>query len=202
MYGQTEATARLTYLPPDKFNEKIGSVGKPLNNVILNIKDENGETLPAHETGEIWAKGPNVMTRYWNNVEETEKVIQSGYLRTGDLGYLDEEGYLYITGRLKRMIKSGGYRVNSREIENILLEHDHVQDVFVFGVPDVKMGEAIQAMVVLKMHKDIEPVIKFCKNKFPFHKIPQHFITVKQIPRKASGKIDLNTIRSLCHATN
>jgi acyl-CoA synthetase (AMP-forming)/AMP-acid ligase II len=201
MYGQTEATARLTYLPPKKIHEKIASVGKPLANVTLIIKDRLGNTCPPNEIGELWAKGPNVMAKYWNNKEETQKVLDAGYLRTGDLGYMDEDGYFYITGRLRKMIKSGGYRVNSKEIETTILEHDGVQDVFVIGVPDEKMGEAIQAVVVLKAQKNIAPVIKFCKRKLPFYKTPKHFIAVDQVPRKASGKIDLEKIRSLHNAS-
>lgn len=200
MYGQTEATARLTYLDPEKFFEKIESVGKPLLSVTIDIRDSSGNSCPLNEVGEIWACGPNIMSGYWNNEAKTEKVLADGYLKTGDIGYLDNDGFLFITGRLKKIVKVGGVRVNISEVESEILDHDNITEVFAMGVPDDILGEAIKVLVVLDKGKDIDDVIRYASRKLPKFKLPKYFILVDRIPRRTSGKIDFNTIRRLHHA--
>ncbi|NIR32791.1 MAG: acyl--CoA ligase, partial [Gammaproteobacteria bacterium] len=122
MYGQTEATARLTYLPPEDLDRKPGSVGVPVDGVRIEIRDPRGERLPPFSAGEICARGPNVMQAYWGNRELTEQVLVDGWLRTGDLGHVDAEGYVYVQGRASDMIKTGAHRVSPQETEEVIAE--------------------------------------------------------------------------------
>ena len=119
MYGQTEATARLTWLPPERLDEKLGSAGIPIPGVTLRIADRNGQHLGAGQVGEVLALGNNIMSRYWCNPEATSRTVVDGWLHTGDLGYLDADGYLFIKGRASEMIKTGAYRVSPKEIEEL-----------------------------------------------------------------------------------
>jgi len=200
MYGQTEASARLTYLPPEKFSEKPASIGQPLSNVSISVLNQTGLPCRAMEIGEICAKGPNVTQGYWNNEEESLKLLRDGYLHTGDLGYIDEDGYLFITGRIKNMIKSGGYRVSASEVEAVIREHESVCDVHVFGVADNVMGEAIHALVVMVDQTDVDCITTFCANQLPFYKRPKRLIVTEMIPRRPTGKIDQEKVRSLIDA--
>jgi acyl-CoA synthetase (AMP-forming)/AMP-acid ligase II len=136
MYGQTEATARLSYLPPDRALDKHASVGRGLDNVELAVVDGTGRALPPREVGEVVARGPSIMPGYHAAPEATAEVLHDGWLWTGDLGYLDEEGFLFLVGRAKDMLKLSGHRVAAAEIERILAEHPGVQDAAVVGTKD------------------------------------------------------------------
>ncbi len=150
MYGATEASARLSYLHPDDLPRKWGSIGKAIANVELFVADERGTPLPAGREGEIVARGSNIMSGYWNHPEETEKVLKNGFYFTGDIGRMDDEGYLYVVGRSKDMIKIGGNRVSAKEIEEALHEHPAVIEVAVVGVADDVLGEAPKAFIVVR----------------------------------------------------
>lgn len=195
MYGQTEATARLAYLEPENILRKLGSIGKAIPGVTLEIRDKEGKICEAWKIGEVWAKGANIMMGYWNNEEESKKIIVDGYLKTGDLGYMDEEGYIFIKGRIKTMIKSAGYRVNSKEIEEVIFECQKVKDVFVTGVPDDILGEAIVAFVVLSELKDINSIRSYCKARLPIYKNPKYIIPLSEIFKKKSGKVDAQRMK-------
>src|SRR5208337_3776239 len=147
MYGATEATARLSYLPPALLLTNIGSIGKGIPGVTLEVLDENGKPVQPGETGEITARGDNIMKGYYGDPEGTQSVIKNGRLYTGDIATVDDDGYIYIIGRAKNFIKSGGYRISPSEIEEFICSFDGVMGCVVLGLPDDIMGEAVVAVV-------------------------------------------------------
>lgn len=192
MYGATEASARLSYLPPADLPRKWGSIGKAIPNVELFVADENGRPLPAGAEGEIVARGSNIMSGYWNHPEETAKVLRNGLYFTGDIGRADEEGFLYVVGRTKDMIKIGGNRVSAKEIEEALHEHPAVAEAAVIGVPDEIMGESPKAFLVIKESygKDIvEQLPVFLQGHLALYKIPKLYEVRDSLPKAVSGKI-------------
>ncbi len=193
MYGATEASARLSYLDPEYLPKKWGSIGKAIPNVELFIADHHGHPLPKGKEGEIVARGANIMQGYWNHPEETRKVLKHGLYYTGDIGVMDEDGFLFVVGRSKDMIKIGGNRASGKEIEDALYEHPAVADVAVIGVPDDTLGEVPKAFVVLKdakLKENIEEsLITFLKDKLAAYKIPKYFEFRDALPKNKSGKI-------------
>lgn len=193
MYGQTEASARLTYLPANMLTKKMGSAGKAIPDVEIIVRDEQGNRCPAGTQGEITAQGPNIMQGYWNDQAETEKAIQQGWLYTGDLGYQDEDGYVYIIGRNKEMIKTGAHRIAPREIEEKIRELPGVQEVAVAGIPDRILGQVIKAYIVRNTESpnSLEPreIMRHCKEKLASYKIPKKIEFVSALPKTASGKV-------------
>ena len=152
-YGMTECSAVLTALGPEEHRrggELLRSAGRPALGVVLSVKDAQGKPLPPRETGEVCAQGGNFMREYWKRPEETAEAFRGGWYHTGDAGYLDEEGYLYLVDRVKDMVVTGGENVYSVEVENALATHPAVAQVAVIGIPDDRWGEAVHAVVVLK----------------------------------------------------
>ena len=192
MYGQTEAAPRASWLPPERLREKLGSIGIAVPGVTLEVVDEQGQALPPGRTGEIAVSGPNVMLGYWNQPEETAQVIRNGKLMTGDLACYDEDGYFFIVGRKKEIIKTGGNRVAAKEIEECLLRDARILEVAVFGVPDDLLGEAIKAVVVLKNGHTAtsRQVQEHCKSHLAPHKAPKYVAFLNAMPKLQSGKID------------
>ncbi len=191
MYGQTEASARLSYLEPAKLLEKIGSIGKGIPGVTLTVKNDKGRVCPVGETGEIVARGDNIMKGYWNQPDETAKVLKPDGLHTGDLARTDEDGYLYIVSRKSDMIKSGAHRISPKEIEEILAEHDEIVESAVIGVPDEILGENIKAVIVLKDKSNAtqRDILKHCRINLPAFKIPKIVEFRESLPKTPSGKI-------------
>jgi len=191
MYGQTEASARLSYLEPDKLLEKIGSIGLGIPGVSLTVRDDRGKICPPGETGEIVAQGDNIMLGYWNQPAETKKVLKDDGLHTGDLARTDEDGYLYIVSRKSDMIKSGAHRISPKEIEEILAEHADVIESAVIGVPDSILGENIKAVVVLKSGSKTsqKDILKHCRLNLPAFKVPKIVEFRENLPKTSSGKI-------------
>lgn len=191
MYGQTEATARLSYLEPSLLKEKIGSVGKAIPGVKLGVIRENGTLVDPGEVGEIVAQGPNIMKGYWKNDEETKKVLRDGWLHTGDLARIDEDGFIYIVGRKTEMIKSGAHRISPKEIEDVLLDFKNIVEAAVVGVPDDVLGERIVAFLVLDNGRilDSQKILRFCRRKLPSFKIPHEIKVVDSLPKTSSGKV-------------
>ena len=140
------------------------------------------------------------MLGYWNNKEETEKSIKDNWFQTGDAGYIDKDGFIFVKDRIKDVVISGGENIYSAEVENILLEHPNVSEVSVIGLPDIKWGEVVTAIIVaFDVHKnnfDIE-LIRFCDDKLAKFKIPKKFIYIKTLPKTASGKVLKNEIRKI-----
>lgn len=191
MYGQTEATARLTYLPPDRLKDKLGSCGIPIPGVEIEIRNADGKPLSPHETGEICARGDNIMIGYWNAPEMTREVIQDGWLKTGDLAHFDEEGFIFIDGRSAEMIKSSGQRISPIEIEDVIAELDGVAEAGVVGVEDDLLGQVIKAVIVLKSGAsvDAQHIKRHCFEALPSYKVPKIIEFAETLPKTGSGKL-------------
>jgi len=191
MYGQTEASARLTFLEPSRVVDKMSSIGKPIPGVEISIINEDGSQAEIGETGNLFARGDNIMLGYWKDKDMTESVINDkGWLNTGDLAKIDEEGYLYIIGRSSEMIKSGAHRISPKEIEEVLLYLSEVQECAVVGVEDDILGEAIKAYIVTNQNEiDQLKVKKYCKENLANYKVPKYIQTIEELPKTSSGKI-------------
>jgi long-chain acyl-CoA synthetase len=199
MYGQTEASARLSYLDPDLLGAKLGSVGKAIPGVELDVLDENGEKVSPGETGEIVARGKNVMVGYWDSPEETASVLKGDRLFTGDLARVDEGGFIYIVGRNKDMINSGGNRVSPLEVEQVVCQLAGISECAAVGISDELLGEAIKLLVVTDelaavTEKDIEG---FCKGNLASYKVPKQIEIVSSLPKTASGKTKRAELRAV-----
>ena len=199
MYGQTEAAARLTYLPPEDLDLKGSSVGRPIPGVSIRIVKEDGEIAGPGEVGEVCASGENIMQGYWEDPQATAKVLDEGWLRTGDMGYLDEEGHLTLVGRNNEMIKSGAYRISPVEIEEILLQHPGVQEVGVVGVEDPILGEVICAVVTLKQNRrpTDQELLAHCARRLAPFKRPKSICLVVELPKSPSGKVLRQGLREI-----
>lgn len=191
MYGQTEASARLTCLPAEDLDRKRGSAGRAIPGVELQARHENGRPCAPGEPGEIWARGANVMQGYWRDPAATAQVLSDGWLRTGDLGHLDADGYLFLEGRAREMIKSGAYRIAPVEIEEVIRRVEGVRDVAVTGRDDALLGEAIHAFVeTAEPGKDLERrILRACVERLARYKMPKDIHFTSELPRTASGKV-------------
>lgn len=191
MYGQTEATARLTYLPPDKLDSKLGSVGIGIPGVRIQIRDEHGAPVVAGAVGEVWAQGANVMLGYWRNDAATALVKHDGWLKTGDMGHLDADGFLYLAGRRSDMIKAGAHRIHPQDIEDVIAELPQVQEVAVVGIEDDVLGQSIKAFVVAAQSATVSPlqIQGHCRERLAGYKVPKSVEIVASLPRTASGKV-------------
>lgn len=191
MYGQTEATSRLTYLPPERLQGKLGSCGIPIPDVEIEVRAEDGRAARVGVVGEVWVRGPNVMQGYWNDVEATREVVRGGWLRTGDMGARDADGYLYLEGRRNDMIKTGAHRVHPREIEEVIAQIEGVAEVAVIGVDDEVLGQVIKAVIRTEPGSSVDAMrLKgHCRNRLASYKIPKYVEFVQELPKTASGKI-------------
>ncbi|MBN2299205.1 MAG: acyl--CoA ligase [Deltaproteobacteria bacterium] len=198
MYGATEASARLTYLPPQRLiNDKLGSIGIPIPNVEISIRDNEGNQLAPFEVGNICATGDNIMQGYWQDKDETDKVLKPWGLVTGDLGHVDEEGFIYLTGRKKEMLKIGGERVSPKEIEDAITDSQMVHEVAVVGRADEFLSEVPDAFIVPLDDKsfELDSLKSFVKQKLSVHKQPKYWNILKSLPKKPSGKIDKGVLK-------
>jgi long-chain acyl-CoA synthetase len=189
-YGLSEASP-VTHCNPVKGVRKDGSIGLPLPATDCKIVDmETGADLPEGSTGELCIRGPQVMQGYWNRPEETAATLRDGWLYTGDIARMDQEGYFYIVERKKDMIISEGFNIYPREIEEFLLTHPKVADASVIGMPDKLRGERVYAFVVLKEGAQATPeeIAKFCKEQLVRYKVPRKVIFRDSIPRNLAGK--------------
>ncbi len=192
MYGQTEATARLSWLPPELYEAKKGSMGKGIPGVELRVVNEKGINIKPGETGEVIARGDNIMLGYFADEEGTRNVIRDGWLYTGDLGTVDEDGYIYLTARKKEIIKVGGKRISPKEIEAVILELPEVIDCTIEGVEDELLGEALKATIVIRPEygKDVmlDRIRQHCAANLALFKVPQVFDLKEQLVISATGK--------------
>jgi len=191
MYGQTEATARLTWLPPARREEKSGSVGIPVPRVEIVVRREDGQAANAFEVGDVHARGPNVMPGYWRDPQATASVLVDGWLRTGDMGHLDDEGFLYLSGRRSDMIKTGAHRVHPKDVEEVIAELPAIAEVAVIGIDDDTLGQVIKAFIVLVDNASltINQIKAHCRDHLAAYKIPKQIEFVDTLPKTASGKI-------------
>jgi len=191
MYGATEAAARLTYLEPERYREKMDSIGKPISGVSLRVVDAGGLEAGVGETGELVADGPNVMQGYWRDEESTAEALEGNFYHTGDLGYKDEEGYFFISGRKDDLLKVGGHRINPLEIEDALMASGLLFEAAVLGLPDDMMGTKLIALTApLSRDCTENEILKHCAEKLPKYKIPAEVKIVRMLPKNETGKID------------
>ena len=205
-YGQSEAPASISMLPPDQHfdgsvlasDERLSSVGRPSPLIRVEIMDEKNQVLPAGATGEICVRGDLVMKGYYKAPEKTAEAIIDGWLHTGDIGHIDAEGYLHITDRKKDMLITGGFNVYPSEVEQVIWSHPAVQDCAVIGVPDEKWGEAVKAVVELNPgHSVTGPeLIALCKEKLGSVKAPKSIDFVTALPRSQVGKVLKKDLRA------
>ena len=191
MYGATEASARLSYLEPVDFDRKIDSIGKAIPGVTLRVLDERGNEMLAGQFGELTASGDNIMQGYWKDPETTALVLDHNGYHTGDLAYMDDEGFFYLVGRKDNLLKVSGHRVNPQEIEDVVMGSGLIVEVAVLGVPDPLKGNSLVAVAV-PVRDDCEAgsVLEYCASKLPRYKVPERMTLVRALPKKLTGKID------------
>jgi acyl-CoA synthetase (AMP-forming)/AMP-acid ligase II len=200
-YGMTE-THPVTYLPPEDHdpsgNPRMRSCGRLLSVAETKVVDELGRWLPPGQVGEIICRSQQIMKGYWNLPDETAKTIRGGWLHTGDAGYFDADGYLYIYDRIKDMIVSGGENVYPAEVESALFGHPAVADVAVIGVPDARWGEAVKAIIVRTPGTDVttEELILFARERIAGYKLPKSIDFLDALPRTPTGKILKRELRA------
>jgi long-chain acyl-CoA synthetase len=204
-YGLTESTGMVVYLPEDDHDpdgphrNRLRAIGVPVPGMDVRIADPGGEDRGVGEVGEIWIRGPMVMKGYWNMPEATAEAIRpDGWLRSGDAGFRDADGYLYVHDRVKDMIVSGGENVYPAEVENVMMSHPGVADVAVIGVPDERWGETPKAVVVRAEGSDVtEPeLLAYCRERLAGFKCPRSVDWVDALPRNPSGKVLKKDLRA------
>ena len=195
-YGLTETTSPMTVTPfgsPSPVDPTSGalSVGVPAPNTIVRIQDDDGKDLPLGEVGEIVADGPQVVAGYWGKPEETAAGLPGGALRSGDVGFMDPQGWVFIVDRKKDMINASGYKVWPREVEDVLAEHPAVRESAVVGVPDERRGETVKAFVSLKPGASVteEDLIAHCRERMAAYKYPRSVVLLDELPKTVTGKI-------------
>jgi long-chain acyl-CoA synthetase len=190
MYGQTEATARLSYLPPSLYEKKKGSMGKGIPGVELKVINENGEKVKPGETGEVIASGDNIMIGYFADKDGTHNTLRNGWLYTGDLGTVDKDGYIYLTARKKEIIKVRGKRISPKEIEAVILEITEVIDCSIEGIDDEIEGEMLKAIVVIRKDANItkESIMQHCSKHLALYKVPHVYELKEELTISATGK--------------
>jgi acyl-CoA synthetase (AMP-forming)/AMP-acid ligase II len=211
-YGQTESTSTLTFLGPDDHKiaglsgaeleqklHRLRSVGRPRDDVAIFIMDSQNNILAPNQEGEICVASARNMAGYYGNEEATSDAIQDGILHTGDVGYLDDDNYLFITGRKKDLIIRGGENISTGEIEAVLMDHDDIDDAAVIGVPDVEWGEVIKAIVVLRpgARLSFDEIVAYCKSRLASYKAPAYIAFETELPRNAMGKVLKTELRKI-----
>ena len=209
-YGMTETAPVLTFLTPEdhvaglrggdeEARERLRSAGRPVPNVEVRILDPGGRPLPPREVGEICARGPNVMKGYWGKPEATAEALRGGFMHTGDLGFMDEEGYVFLVDRAKDMIVSGGENVYCVEVETALYAHPAVLEAAVFGVPCDQLGERVHAVVVLRpgQQASCEELVGHCREHLGGYKCPKTVeLRAEPLPKSGAGKILKRDLRA------
>jgi len=203
-YGLTETSPDLTVFDPEEFRQAIqddspllASVGRPNCLVDLKVIDLDGNTLPSGETGVLLARGPNITKGYLNLPEETAAALQNGWLRTGDIARIDEDGYVYLVDREKDLIITGGENVYSSEVETALYQHPDIHECAVIGIPDERLGQLVTAVIVAKPETalEAEAVIDHCRGLIGGYKVPRRVEFAEAMPKNELGKILKNRLR-------
>ena len=200
-FGMTEMSGTVSILPPDDHNlarpQLLGSVGRVLPGSAIEIRDPGGLVVERGTAGEIWTRGPTMMLGYTGKPELTAEAIVDGWYRTGDGGRLGEEGFLYLTDRIKDMVVTGGENVYPAEVESVLREHPAIADCAVYGLPDPQWGERVCAAVEAQPGQPVDEaeVIAFVKGQIAGYKVPRQIRVVDALPRTASGKVQRGKVR-------
>ena len=196
-YGLTETCSGDTFMEAGYEIAKIGSVGRPVAHLELRIVDDNGAPLPAGQTGEICLRGPKIARGYWRDPERTAAAFHDNWFRTGDVGHIDSDGFLFLTDRKKDLIVSGGENIASSEIERVLYELPEIAEAAVIGVPDERWGERPLAVVAMAPGASFSPeaILAHCRAKLAGFKVPNAVIQRDSLPRNPSGKILKRTLR-------
>ena len=189
MYGQTEATARLAYLPPERFEEKADSIGVAIPGVELRVVDDEGRDAGVNVVGNLVARGESVCLGYLDAAEDTRDILRDGWLWTGDLARRDADGYFFLVGRKRLMLKVAGYRFAPEEVEEHLKEHPAVAEACVVGAPDELTGEAVWAFVVLSSPADDAALRRHCAEQLPGYKVPRRLVHLDELPKSPAGKL-------------
>jgi long-chain acyl-CoA synthetase len=204
-YGQTETAPNVSMLtdkyhdPDGPYAAKLASAGQPVFTMEVKIVDVDDQRVPHGVVGEIVTRGPNVMAGYWNKPQETAYALRDGWMHTGDLGYMDEDGFLYVVDRMKDMVISGGENVYSVEVEKVIYQHPAVAMCAVIGIPDDRWGEAVHAIVVPRQGQTIsgEEIIAYCRQHIAGYKCPRSIdIRREPLPMSAAGKILKRELRA------
>lgn len=190
LYGSTETgVISINLCGEDEIGKRFNSVGRPVKNVIVKVFDEDGKEVAAGEPGEIAVRSPSMTTGYYGLPEETARVFRNGYYFTGDLGRIDEEGYIYITGRRKFLINVGGFKVDPTEVEKLLSQHPDITEAAVLGIKDRSGNECVKAVIVAGRPIGAREVLEFCRDRITEYKIPQIIEFRHELPRSPTGKI-------------
>jgi acyl-CoA synthetase (AMP-forming)/AMP-acid ligase II len=198
-YGMTETTSHASLLRSDDHGIALGSIGKGLGQSEIRVVDEHGVDRRPGEIGEIIIRGPNLMKGYWRRPEATVEAIRGGWLHSGDLARIDENGFVYVVDRLKDMVISGGVNIYPREIEDVISAHPAVAEVAVYGMPDERWGEALAAAVVPRSDMSVDPqeIVDFCRGRIGGYKVPKRVRIVDVLPKNASGKVLKTELRKV-----
>jgi len=190
-YGQTELSAVALILAPEDQLRKPGSAGRPALNVETILVDDNDRPVPQGHEGEIVHRSPHVTSGYWNDPEKTAEAFRSGWFHSGDLGVMDEDGYITVVDRKKDMIKTGGENVASREVEEVIFQHPAVAEAAVFGIAHPRWIEAVAAAVVPRQGQTVgsDELTAFCRERLAGYKTPKYVVVIDALPKNASGKI-------------
>jgi len=191
MYGATEASARLSYLEPERFADKMESIGKAIPGVQLCVLDEEGREVPIGQIGELVASGANIMQGYWKDPEATDRALDKNGYHTGDLCYQDKEGFFYLVGRKDNLLKVGGHRVSPQEIEDVIMATGLVWEAVILGLPDELLGHRLMALVTPKSEEcTAEQIMSFCVGRLPKHQLPSEIKFTGTLPKSVTGKVD------------
>jgi len=205
VYGLTEASPLIAYVPPEDMvldgprSRLLGSVGKELFTCHVRVVDDKDNDIKPGEIGEIIVRGPNVMQGYWKRPKETEEALRGGWLRTGDVGTIDGEGYIYIVDRKKDLIISGGENISPHEVEDVLYKHPAVKECSVIGIPDDRWGEQVKAVVAIVKEAQVKEteLIKYCIERLAKYKCPRSVVFVDALPKDPVGKVQKRILRDM-----
>ena len=208
-YGSTELLAMTHIVPEDQVIKgppetvrRLASVGREVPNVEVRVVNDEGRDVVPGEVGEVIGRGDNMMKGYWRMPRATEEALKDGYMHTGDLATVDEDGYIYLVGRKKDLIVSGGKTIYSVEVEEVIYQHPAVAEAAVIGVPDDSSGESVKAVVVLRKGKEVtaEELIDFCQQRLPDYAVPKSAVFIETLPRNPSGKVLKRVLREEYHS--
>jgi len=203
-YGSTELLAMTHIVPEEQATEgppekvrRLASVGREVPNVEVRVVNDEGTDVAPGEVGEVIGRGDNIMKGYWQMPLATEEALKDGYMHTGDLATIDEDGYIYLVGRKKDLITSGGQTIYALEVEEVIYQHPSVAEAAVIGVPDENMGESVKAVVALRKGEKVtaEDIMEFCQQRLPDYASPKSIAFIKALPRNPAGKVLRRVLR-------